>query len=303
MLENDEFWDFYWEIRLQAMENLGKREAVLAASRLVRQISQQNGQPVRILELGCGEGQVIGTLIDAHTALCDTQIVVGVDYNAHSLAQCQHDFPGLYCINGNFTDPDLLTRLGNYDLVLLVNALHEVFSAEISPELEELNILPAKQHVEEALAGAVSCLVPGGWLVLFDGLEPAGDPADLLQIRFQDLQVWNEFEIFASQYQPFRISYRKLETPMNIEISRRNFTRYITKSIFLAKLLWQTERLESYQYFSLDEFRAAFARQGLEIIELRSLTINIDKWRHKVEILSPDEDFPDEHVLILARKI
>jgi hypothetical protein len=90
---------------------------------------------------------------------------------------------------------------------------------------------------------------------------------------------------------------------MRIEISRHNFTRYITKSIFLGKPLWQTERLESYQYFSLDEFRTAFARQGLEIIELRTLTINIDKWRHKVEIFSPDEDFPDEHVLILARKI
>ena len=302
MLENDEFWDFYWEIRLQAMENLGKREAVLAASRLVRQISRQSEQPVRILELGCGEGQVVGTLIDAHASLCASQIVVGVDYNASSLSRCRRDFPGLQFVKGDFTDKNLLAGLGKYDLVLLVNALHEVFSAEISPERGEVNVPLAKQRVEEALAGAIGCLAPDGWLVVFDGLEPAGDPDDLFYIRFQDSQVWDDFEVFARQYQPFRISYRKIENPLCIEITRRNFTRYLTKSIFLGKSLWQTERKESYQYFTLDEFKTVFARQGLEIDELRTLTVNADKWRRLVEILSPEEDFPDEHILILARR-
>ena len=302
MLENDEFWDFYWDIRLQVMENLGKREAILAASRLLRQISRQSGQPLRILELGCGEGQVIGTLMDAHAPLCDSQMVVGIDYNDQSLARCRRDFPGLHFENGDFTDKTLLAGLGKYDLVLLVNALHEVFSAAISPELGEVDVLLGKQRVEEALRGAVSCLAPGGWLVLFDGLEPAGDPDDLLRIRFQDRQAWDDFEIFASQYQPFRISYRKLENPLTIEISRRNFTRYLTKSIFLGKHLWQTERRESYQYYTLDEFQAVFARQGIEIVELRTLTVNADKWRRVVEIVTSYEDFPDEHVLILARK-
>lgn len=302
MLETDEFWDFYWDIRLQTMENLGKREAVLAASRLLRQISRHKQQPLRILELGCGEGQVIGTLIDAHASLCDSQIVVGIDYNASSLARCQQDFPALRILNGDFTDQTLLASMGKYDLVLLVNALHEVFSDEITPELGEVDVLLGKQRVEDALRGAVSCLAPDGWLVLFDGVEPAGDPNKLLHIRFQDRQAWENFEIFASQYQPFQISYRKLGNPQTIEITRRNFTRYISKSIFLGKHLWQTERRESYQYYTLEEFQAAFSRQGLEIVELRTFTVNAEKWRRQVEIVSPGEDFPDEHVLILAHR-
>lgn len=302
MLETDEFWDFYWDIRLQAMENLGKREAVLAASRLLRQISRHKQQPIRILELGCGEGQVIGALIDAHTSLCDSQMVVGIDYNAASLAHCQRDFPALRFLNGDFTDQTLLASMGKYDLVLLVNALHEVFSVEISSTLGEIDVLRGKQRVEDVLAGVVGCLSPGGWLVLFDGIEPAGDPKKLLQIRFQDRQAWENFEIFASQYQPFRISYRKLGHPSTIDISRRNFTRYISKSIFLGKHLWQNECKESYQYFTLEEFQAVFSRQGLKIVELRTFTINADKWRRQVEIVSPDEDFPDEHILILAHR-
>lgn len=302
MLETDEFWDFYWDIRLQTMENLGKREAVLAASRLLRQISRHKRQPLRVLELGCGEGQVIGTLIDAHASLCDSQIVVGIDYNASSLARLQQYFPSLRIINGDFTDQTLLAGMGKYDLVLLVNALHEVFSAEITPELGEVDVLLGKQRVEDALRGAVSCLAPDGWLVLFDGIEPAGDPHKLLQIRFQDRQAWENFEIFASEYQPFRISYRKLGNPQTIEVTRRNFTRYISKSIFLGKHLWQTECRESYQYFTLEEFQSVFSRQGLEIVELRTFTVNADKWRRQVEILLPDEDFPDEHILIMAHR-
>jgi SAM-dependent methyltransferase len=302
MPENDTFWNFYWETRLRAMENLGKREAILAASQLVRQLYQLTGKPVRVLELGCGEGQIVGTLVDSHAQLVAQQSVIGVDYNSQSLARCRHDFPGYQFIEGDFTDAALLARLGQYDLVLLVNALHEVFSAAYSPELGEVNSPLAKQRVEETLGKVVQTLVPGGWLLLFDGLEPAGDPGEMLSIRFLDDQARNSFETFARQYQPFRISYQPADDPFSIAISRRDFTRYITKSIFLEKQLWKTERLESYQYFSEEEFRAALGRQGLEISELRTLTVNGEKWRRVVEITSPGVDFPLEHILILAQR-
>lgn len=303
MPENDDFWDFYWENRLLPMENLGKREAILAASRLIRLMAQQADRPLRLLELGCGEGQVIGTLLDAHFQLCAIQFSVGVDYDAKSLAHCQRDFPGLRCIEGDFTDSDLIAGLGKFELVLLVNALHEVFSGSFSAELGEIDIQAAKQRVEQALADAAGCLEPGGWLVLFDGLEPPGDLHQTLRIRFRDNLVRQEFENFVEQYHPLRIAYRQNKDPLWVELSRRDFTRYITKSIFLGKQLWETERLQSYQYFTEEEFRAAFVRQGLEILELRTLTMNEEKWRYRVEIEPPEFKFPEEHVLILARRV
>jgi SAM-dependent methyltransferase len=303
MPENNDFWDFYWENRLLPMENLGKRAAILAASRLIRLLAQQADHPLRLLELGCGEGQVIGTLLDAHFQLCNIQTSVGVDYNARSLTQCQRDYPGLRCVEGDFTSPELLAGLGKFELVLLVNALHEVFSDSFSTELDAIDIPAAKQYVEQALAGAVGCLEPGGWLVLFDGLEPSGNPHQILRIRFRDYQIRQEFEDFVEQYQPLRITYHELENPLCVELSQRDFTRYITKSIFLGKQLWESERLQSYQYFTEAEYRAAFDRQGLEISEFRTLTMNDEKWRYRVEIDTEGFKFPDEHVLILARQI
>ena len=303
MPENNDFWDFYWEMRLLPMENLGKRAAILAASELIRTLAQQVDHPLRLLELGCGEGQVIGTLLDAHFQLCAVQASVGVDYNAQSLAQCQRDYPGLRCVKGDFTDSNLLAGLGKFELVLLVNALHEVFSDSFSPERGEIDIPAGKQRVEQALAGAAGCLAPGGWLILFDGLEPPGDPHQLVRICFRDYQVRREFETFVEQYRPLRITYREVEGSLCVELSQRDFTRYITKSIFLGKRLWETERLQSYQYFTEEEYRAAFARQGLEVSGLRTLTMNDEKWRYRVEIDTPGLEFPDEHILILARQV
>lgn len=301
MPEDDAFWDFYWETRLQAMENLGKREAILAASQLVRRIFRQTGQPVRLLELGCGEGQVVGTLVDSHTQLCATQAVIGVDYNALSLARCRRDYPGFQFIEGDFTDMALLARLGKYDVILLVNALHEVFSAAYSPELGEVDVPLAKKRVGDALAGVAGCLSPGGWLLLFDGLEPQGDLDECLTIRFLDRQARADFETFAGQYQPFRISYHETDNSLVVSLSRRDFTRYITKSIFLGKHLWQTERKESYQYFTEEEFREVIDHSGLKITELSTLTVNGEKWRRLVEMIS-QEDFPQEHIMILAQR-
>jgi SAM-dependent methyltransferase len=301
MPAEDDFWDFYWDTRLQPMENLGKRAAILSISKLIRCLGDQSRQPLRLLELGCGEGQVLGSLLEAHTRSCDLQGSVGVDYNSSSLARCENDHPGITWVIGDFSNPDLLAGLGLFDLVIFVNALHEVFSDAYSQEQGEIDVPAAKQRVQQAFSGAVGCMRPGSWLVLFDGVEPPGDPMQNLRIRFRNLQVRQDFERFAREYQPLRISYRPTENPLIVDLSRRDFSRYITKSIFLGKELWETERLQSYQYFSEQEFRVIFSSQKLEISELHCLTVNEEKWRNLVDIETEGEYFPDEHILILAQ--
>ncbi len=305
-MENTAFWDFYWEVRLQALEDLGKREAILEVSRLVRSLETPPGEPLRLLELGCGEGQIIGALVEAHSQHRSLEGSCGVDYSRRAIESCRRQYgralPGLSFVEGDFTDRRLLESLGSFQVVLLVNALHEVFSAAYSPELGEVDVPAARARVEQALADAVRCLAPGGFLALFDGLEPEEDGQARLRIRFQHWQARRRFEAFAAGYRPFRISFEEAGGPLQVELSRRDFTRYITKSIFLEKRLWERERLESYQYFRESDFRLALARLGLEIGALRTLTVNYEKWRGEVEILTPGEDFPAEHILILARK-
>ena len=302
MSESDEFWDFYWETSGRKLADLGKWEAIRAASRLVRRLVEDPLQPVRILELGCGEGQVIGALVRAHAGVRAIEASCGVDYAPAAIEKGRRSFPELVFIEGDFTDPHLLGGLGQFEIVLLVNALHEVFSAAYSDALGEVDVPQARRRVREALAMAVERLAPGGYLLLFDGLESAGDTSQILRIRWPDRQARRRFETFATEYRPFRIAYHETGDPLRVELSYHDFTRYVTKSIFLDKPLWQTERLESYQYYTQAEFTEAFERLELEVCELRTLTVDYDKWRGEVEIETDGVDYPVEHVLLVGRK-
>lgn len=302
MSQDESFWEFYWELRLRPMENLGKREAILAASRLVQALAARPGGQARMLEAGCGAGQIIGSLAEAHGQIPGVAESVGIDYQRAAVEAARRAYPRLRFVEGDFTDAALLAGLGRFDLVLLVNALHEVYSAAYSPALGEVDAAAGRSRVEQALARTAACLEPGGWLLLFDGLEPPGDPQAPVRLCFRTPEARAGFEVFAREYQPFRIHYRPLGEPGRVELSRRDFARYVDKSIFLGKRLWQSERFESYQYFTESEFRAAFDRLGLQIRELRAFTVNEEKWRALVEIETPGVDFPQEHVLILAAK-
>jgi hypothetical protein len=176
-----------------------------------------------------------------------------------------------------------------------------VFSDAYSEELGEVDVEDALRRVAEAMRLAVERLTPGGWLVIFDGLEPPGDPAAELTIRFLHPQAEQHFAVFAREYRPFRVRHRSAG-PGQVTLSRRDFTRYIDKSIFLGKRLWETERLESYQYFTEANFRDTLAGLGMTIQSMRALTVNEDKWRDTVAIETPGENFPTEHVMILAQK-
>ena len=221
MSESDAIWNFYWEVRLQALEDLGKREAILAVSKLVRSLADVPGSTVRLLELGCGEGQVIGPLVEAHGSICAS---CGVDYSHQAILKCRSAYPGITFIEGDFTAPGLLDGLGQFEIILFVNALHEVFSAAYSPELGEVDVPQAKKRVEQALVGATEILAPGGYLVLFDGLEYPGDITQWVRIRFRLLAGAPPLRYLCPRVPPF---------PHLLSGNRRSVRRGVTSPRFL----------------------------------------------------------------------
>ncbi len=297
-MPDESFWNLYWDTRLQFLQGQGKGHAILAASRLIR---GDPSQTMRILELGCGEGQILGALVEAHQEMPHIQESVGVDYDALALETARKAFPAIKFIQGDFTDPDLLEELGKFDLILLVNALHHVFSDAYDEELGEVDVPTAKIAVQGAFRSIQKCLHPGGSILLFDGLEADGDLQRLLEIRFLHTQAQEDFLQFAREYQPFRIRYQVGSSKDSILISVRDFTRYVTKMIFLGKPLWQRERLESYQYFNRAELQQMFLENGLTLMEEQFISVDMQRWQDEIEILSPDFDFPVEHVLMIGK--
>ena len=296
-MSTDPIWGFYWETRLQFLQGQGKSEVILQASRLIR----ASNLPFRILEAGCGEAQIIGSLVDAHGNPGGDQVSVGIDRDLTALAVARKNYPSIHFLAGDFTDTDLLQSLGQFDLLLLVNALHHVFSDAYDPTLGEVDVPKGKADLHISFATLAQTVKPGGYLILFDGLEADIPPDTQIQIQFQTPEAWGKFQTFVREYKPFHIQYQ-LNTRDNVTLSMRDFTRYITKIIFLGKPLWERERQESYQYFNEDEMQKMLTGNGFSIQEFRLLSVDYDHWLQEVTILTPGVDFPPEHVLITAQK-
>ncbi len=296
-MNNAQFWNFYWETRLQFLQGQGKGEVILQASRFIRDADQ----PARILEAGCGEAQIIGALVDAHGSPGGEQASVGVDRDLTALAITQKNYPSIRFLAGDFTDKEFLQSLGQFDLLLLVNALHHVFSDAYDPSLGEIDVPTGKANVHASFTTLAQTIKPGGYVILFDGLEAKGSPNAPVQILFQNPDAWQKFQIFANEYKPFRIQYQR-DVGGQITLSQRDFTRYVTKIIFLGKPLWERERQESYQYFNEDDMRQMLSENNFWIQDLRLLSVDYDHWLQDVKILTPGVDFPPEHVIITAQK-
>lgn len=297
-MNNDPFWNFYWETRLQFLQGQGKGEVILQASRYIRDANP----PARILEAGCGEAQIIGSLVEAHGSPGGDQASVGIDRDLTALAVARKKYPLVHFLAGDFTDTVLLRSLGQFDLLLLVNALHHVFSDAYDPKLGEIDVPKGKANLHTSFTVLSQTVKAGGYVILFDGLETNIPLDTAIQVQFQTPEAMEKFQTFAREYKPFRIQYQ-LNTRDIVTLSMRDFTRYITKIIFLGKPLWEREQQESYQYFNEDEMQEMLTGNGFSIQEFRLLSVDYDHWLQEVSILTPGVDFPPEHVLITAQKI
>lgn len=292
---NDPFWDFYWENHLQHLQGQGKGYAIQAASSLIR-----TRNSLRILELGCGEGQIIGSLLQAHGDRCSIETSLGIDLDPLALQTAHRQYPSVRFIEGDFTDAVFLNSLGTFDLVLLVNALHHVFSAAYDEELGQINPVVGKKAVRQTFTEIQTCLNLGGCLLLFDGIEAPDDRQALVEFRFLHPQAKSRFLQFLNEYRSFKIQTQPGSKFDSVALTRHDFTRYVTKMIFLGKPLWQREREESYQYFNQSEFEDLFISNRLKITRLETISVDLERWQDEIEILTPGMDFPAEHILLVA---
>lgn len=294
-------WDSYWRERQSSLRHpQGKRRAVTAAFRLAKKMVTASGRPVRVIELGCGEGHILGELLK----MCEAGGVpvgegVGVDYQPGAILAARRLYPRLKFSVADYTSQPL--DLEPFDLVLLIGTLHEVYSSNYSPSLGEINRALGRQAVGDALRRSVSLVRGGGYVVLFDGIEHPLRPDLRITIKFKSDAALSEFEKFAAEYKACRVEYEGTGLRGRLDISVHSFTRYITKTRFINSSLWEIEKWESYQYFGEDDFKKSLEALGVRVMKSQCGSPGLPGWRERVRIETDGVDFPKENVLVVGR--
>lgn len=295
-------WNNYWRERQNSLQNpQGKMRAVTAAYETLEKLRNDLKRPLRIIELGCGEGHILG---DVLRICADNRIPieksVGVDNQVDAIRSAGEIYPRTNFIVADYTTQIL--RLEPFDLVMMIGTLHEVYSSNYSKISEEIDHEHGQKAVVSALFNNLHLVKDNGYILLFDGVEHSLPLNHSITIKFHSDDSLNEFKKFADEYKAFHIRYKYLNLKNCIEVSIRDFTRYITKTRFINSNLWEIEKWESYQYFTENEFRKWFDYIGLRIIKLSTASPYEKDWQQRVKIKTPRLDFPKENILIIGQK-
>jgi SAM-dependent methyltransferase len=299
--EHQVVWESYWGARLQSLQNpLGKRRALVAAFQIIEGLAAESARPVRIIELGCGEGHILGELLK----MCETSKLAvgdcaGVDNQERVIERARRLYPRVSFSVADYAERPL--NLQPFDLVMMVGTLHEVYSGSRPVASSEIEPGLGKKAVAKALGHGTRLVGDDRYLVLFDGVEhPLPDLR--IVVGFNSARALDEFKKIVSEYEAIRLSYEESGGMGRVRISMRDFTRYITKTRFFNSGLWEIEKRESYQYFTEEEFKKCLGEFGIDVLKLQCSSPRQKDWDDRVTIKTPGVAFPQENILIVGRK-
>ncbi|MCD9186323.1 MAG: methyltransferase domain-containing protein [Pyrinomonadaceae bacterium] len=294
--------DIYWQERLKSLQHpQGKMRAVVAANQLLKNLYEDKKKPLRVIELGCGEGHILGDLLKLCAADdVPIEMSVGIDSQPDAIEKAEKFYPQTEFILADYVN--LSVDFQPFDLVMFVGTLHEIYSSKYSTQLMEINQIVGQEAVFEAISNNFPIFKEHGYILIFDGVDHSLPGTFELTIRFKSKESFNEFRKFVDEYKAFQINYYQTQQNNCVNISVHNFTRYITKTRFINSDLWEIEKWESYQYFKRKEFIECLEKLDFNILNLDCASPHIESWKKRVEILTPKVNFPEENILIIGQR-
>lgn len=283
---NDKNNYLYWKER---EANINK---FWGKGKLISEVAQLIDGRKSILEVGCGEGHLLSSIINLAGSLFTKS--VGVDNNLQAIKRASIFYPEIDFHYIDITKYSSLRNLGKFDVILIVNVLHEIYSVSSLSQ----SIKFGKQMVSDTIK-EMSCLLnDDGIFVIMDGLE--ADNSDKDSVKFKLKCSINYFNDFIADYRHLYNKYDMLNESAEVEMMSRDFTRFITKLRFVNGPLWDIEKTESYQYYTEKEFFEKLISNGFNVIKIEKFISNIHNWENSIDITQGN--FPFEHIIIIGQK-
>ncbi|MFC1510469.1 NAD(P)H-hydrate dehydratase [Candidatus Omnitrophota bacterium] len=256
---------------------------------------------VRVLCIGCGPNAEVAILKE-HFGNDPFIQYFAIDLNADILDEAKCMVDGVRYLSVDIIDGDFQKLLGQYDVACMVNVGHEIVShygrIHRDPN-ERVDIVLGFEALETAISHALQFLRNKGHLYYYDGVDLSADErGKKIQVRLLDDDIRDRVEIIAKEFLPKEIRYKKISED-TIELTKQDFIRVLGLYFYAKTPRWDAEREETYWYVAFEKMVRAFIQRGCTV-RARYFTpeSQINYWRQKFEIKTPDEDFP-RHIMYL----
>lgn len=285
---------YYWKERKDGLYKInGKKRGI---DSLINNIKLcRNNEPLRILDVGCGEGHIIEYI--SHYVDNRSQFV-GLDRNEQALDNASlilSNISQCSIVKREIVDSHWIDNMGVFDIVICINIFHEVYSSLLMQN--DTNI---DTDFSQIINRVFDLVDKGGLVLIFDGIEQAYSLFRPVIFEMRDQDTIDKFEVFVNEYLAFPMYFDRLSNNC-IKCNLKDFTRFITKLRFISSHTWGVEKYESYQYYTETEYRYLFENNNMTIIDSSKFICDSHEWQKHIKILN-DTPYPDECFYILGQK-
>ncbi|MCU1281817.1 MAG: Methyltransferase type 12 [bacterium] len=218
--------------------------------------------PPRIVDKGCGTGKLLVELSRRFPGAS----LVGVDLSREFLRRSdENTYAGgdVELLLGDAADQQLPD--GSADTVIFSSIMHEVYSYSGYD----------RARVEGALASAARELHAGGRILIRDGISPG--PGEVL-LDLMDAATAKQLDRFAREFKHGQGAALASEPPRagataTVRLSAHLANEFLCKKDYLEN--WDIEVHEEYGVFTVDEWRAALARNFFDV---RTIKTYVNEW-------------------------
>jgi|GEM_PF-1599391 len=280
-------------------------EIVFSIERLISQFPDKN--EIKILDLGTGEGHLLRAVdqIGKITGFSKKLKLYGMDFDQDMLDSAveQNNIKAEF-INVDLRHDTLEDYYGQFDIIIAVNTLHEVYSSylgEGNKEYPAEKVNFAKKKIYGLIGEIAKMLTSDGSFILYDGLSPRVELMNKnVEIIIKNPILERYVDQAMSDFKLWKINYQRKGN--KIKMKYRDFCWFVITFKYLNTKLWPFECAQTYQYLSKREFAEAFHGAGLMRESIGYLSNNLGLWKSNIELVGGELNFPPKSVLIVGSK-
>lgn len=283
----------YYEYLTERMDRGESKNIVIPTA--VEQIKHylKTKSRISVIDVGCFNGAMLNRIRiltpEEMVPLVDFR---GADIDEELIADGRIIYPEII-----FDQVDLkgsVGHLGQYDVVITANVLHEVISSQGEGVL-------MKNDIKTALHNIALLTKEDGVLILLDGLKPDNDEEEII-IEHSSSDSYDLFKLFTDRYSAFEVMAEHAgENHTKTRV--KDLAAFLTKARYLGEDYWPIESTQIYQYFNREQFYRSFEQAGFNVERFEPQRFPQEHLDGMFCSITPQIEIPAKNVLIVGRKI